>query len=618
MTDLTEFYGEQGLVIDKNFAFTSTSKSNGDLISEMRSNGLLVDFLDTTGNLVRVSVAATANSRPDKANERSGFYAYNQLDNNFVCIYGNWRTSQEWKFTSYNPNEMSAEQKRLMQTKLEESQKRREEAKAKKQEEVSIYAKEKFASANEVTDHNYLDDKKVKSYGLKTINGNLLIPVHSITKSDNGILVNDIKSLQYIFPDGSKKFVGGGEIKGNVFLIGCEATELPYLDTLILCEGYATGSSIFEATGLPVAVVFSANFCLTASVRLRKVTGAKFVIALDNDTSGIGEKNANEVVNAVSNCVSRLPSVTGDFNDLHLAKGLEQVKLELLESKFNIRQYAIRNLVEEPKPIEWLVDSFIPLGKPGIIAAVGGVGKSLSMIQLALGIATGGKWWGKNIMQKGSTVIFAAEDDLSEVHRRIASLDPLGLRFQSQYDVYVFPIPEQKEPMILLREEGVTSMAQELVEELKTIPNLQLVVFDPLQAFTTGNISSSNEVGQLWGSYCANISARLGVTCLTVHHLAKSALTNDSDDALSHRAEIRGASSITDSVRFAIAMWLADSDTCEKICMDQGIEFDRMAVVKASLVKSNSGNVDYQTKTLVRNGAVLEILDENKKSFEWD
>jgi hypothetical protein len=52
--------------------------------------------------------------------------------------------------------------------------------------------------------------------------------------------------------------------------------------------------------------------------------------------------------------------------------------------------------------------------------------------------------------------------------------------------------------------------------------------------------------------------------------------------------------------------------------MDQGIEFDRMAVVKASLVKSNSGNVDYQTKTLVRNGAVLEILDENKKSFEWD
>ena len=304
--------------------------------------------------------------------------------------------------------------------------------------------------------------------------------------------------------------------------------------------------------------------------------------------------------------------------DEYVEEGIEKLRLELLESKLNIRQYAIRNLVEKPKDIEWLVDSFIPLGKPGIIAAVGGVGKSLSMIQLALQIATGGQWWGKPVMQRGSTVIFAAEDDLHEVHRRIDSLDPLGKRFQSEYDVYVFPIPEQKEPMILLREEGVTPIASELIDELKTISNLQLVVFDPLQAFTTGNISSSNEVGQLWGSYCANISARLGVTTLTVHHLSKSALTNDSDDALSHRAEIRGASSITDSVRFAIAMWLADESTCERICLQEGMEIDRMAVVKASLVKSNSGNVDYGVKTLVRKGAVLEILDQKKQSFEWD
>ena len=42
-----------------------------------------------------------------------------------------------------------------------------------------------------------------------------------------------------------------------------------------------------------------------------------------------------------------------------------------------------------------------------------------------------------------------------------------------------------------------------------------------------------------------------------------------------------------------------------------------MSVVKASLVKSNSGNVDYGTKTLVRKGAVLEILEKHK-SFDWD
>ncbi len=617
MSDLTQFFGKQGIVLDKNLAFTNTSKSNADLIKEMQSHGLLVDYLDTTGALVRVPVSAGLNHRPDKGGERSGYYVYNQLDHHFVCIFGNWRTTFEGKFTSYNPNDMSAEQKRDLQAKLDDAQQRREEAKKIQHEQVSVYVKEKFASADEVKEHKYLTDKKVKNYGLKTINGNLLIGVYSITKNDKGVLVSDIKSLQYIYPNGDKKFASGGEVKGNIFLINCKPNELNNLDYLYIVEGYATGSSI-ASLGLPVAVVFSANFCLSALTRLRSMgINTKFVLCLDNDESGVGQKCANEVATAVSNSIVRLPSIIGDFNDLHLQQGIDQVELELLESKFNIRQYAIRNLVEAPKPIEWLVDSFIPLAKPGIIAAVGGVGKSLSMIQLALGVATGGNWWGKPIMQRGSSVIFAAEDDLNEVHRRIESLDPKGERFKSQYDVYVFPIPEQKEPLILLREEGVTSQAQELVEELKGIPNLKLVVFDPLQAFTTGNISSSNEVGQLWGSYCANISARLGVTTLTVHHLSKTALTNDSDDALSHRAEIRGASSITDSVRFAIAMWLADKDTCEKICLEQGIEVDRMAVVKASLVKSNSGNVDYGTKTLVRRGAVLEILEKNK-SFDWD
>jgi len=620
VADLTEYFGKAGLVVDKNFAFSGADKSLSDLISEMQGNGLVVDFIDTSGELVRVPVSATASNRPDKTNERSGWYVYNQLDADFVCLYGNWRTSLEQKFTSYNTNEMTVAQKRDLQVKVEEAQLRREEAKKTKQDEVALYVKDKYAKAGEVKEHKYLTDKRVENHGLRlTSTNNLMIPLHTIIKSsDTGLLVSRIRSLQYIFPDGSKKFASGGEVRGNIFLIGVEHHLLPTLETLVICEGYATGASIYEATGLPCAVVFSANFCLTATTRLRAITNSKFLLALDNDTSGVGEKCANEVASAVINCMVRLPSVIGDFNDLANAKGKDQLKLELLESKFNIRQYAIRNLVEEPKPIEWLVDSFIPLGKPGIIAAIGGVGKSLSMIQLALGIALGGKWWGKPILQKGSSVIFAAEDDLAEVHRRIDALDPLGLRFQSEYDVYVFPIPEQKEPMILLREEGITPQATELVDELKTIPNLQLVVFDPLQAFTTGNISSSNEVGQLWGSYCANISARLGVSCISVHHLSKSALSNDSDDALSHRAEIRGASSLVDSVRFAIAMWLADEDTCEKICIQEGVEIDRMSVVKAGLVKSNSGNVDYKTKTLIRRGAVLEILDENKKSFNWD
>jgi RecA-family ATPase len=315
-------------------------------------------------------------------------------------------------------------------------------------------------------------------------------------------------------------------------------------------------------------------------------------------------------VQAVINSCVRLPSEHGDFNDLYLRHGLEKVKAELVEHKLGIQKYAIRNLIGKPEPQKFLVEGLIPIGKPGILAAVGGVGKSLSVIQLALSICCGGRWWGKDIVERGNSVIFCAEDDLMEIHRRLDLLDPKGKRFNSSYEVYVFPIPEQKEPMILLREEGITPIAQELVEELKAIPDLKLVCFDPLQAFTTGNVSSSNEAGQLWGSYCANISARLGCATLTIHHLNKGALANDSDDAMSHRAEIRGASSITDSVRWAIAMWLASAEDCERICEEQRVAYERMSVVKAALVKSNSGNVDYTTKTLFRKDGVLEPLEE--------
>ena len=48
----------------------------------------------------------------------------------------------------------------------------------------------------------------------------------------------------------------------------------------------------------------------------------------------------------MTNACVRLPSEIGDYNDLYLKHGLDKVKQELTESKFNIKKYAIRNLIE--------------------------------------------------------------------------------------------------------------------------------------------------------------------------------------------------------------------------------------------------------------------------------
>ena len=479
--DLTKYLKRDVLYNDLGF---STGKSTHDLINEMQAQGLLVDFLEITGEIIRVPVQAI-NSKPDTGGQRSGYYVVNQVGEHMFCTYGNWKTGFEGKWSSIDTNTLSVVDKQALHKQMEQASAQAKEQRKLRQDEVAVEAQERMNICHEATEHEYLTNKKVKSYGLKQLNGNLIVPVYSTT--------GEIRSLQSIDKKGNKRFKSASEIKGNVFLIGTTFLDLKDIEKLIIVEGYSTAASVYEATQIPVACVFSANFTLDAVSKLRKLTGARFILALDNDENGVGEKKAQECASAVLNCAVRLPSERGDYNDLYLKHGLDKVKAELMEHKLGIQKYAIRNLVGTPEPQKFLVDGLIPIAKPGILAAVGGVGKSLSIIQLALAISCpGARWWGKDVKEHGNAVIFCAEDDLMEIHRRLDLLDPKGRRFNSSFDVYVFPVPEQKEPMILMREEGVTPIAQELVEELQAIPNLKLVCFDPLQAFTTGNVSSSN------------------------------------------------------------------------------------------------------------------------------
>ena len=89
------------------------------------------------------------------------------------------------------------------------------------------------------------------------------------------------------------------------------------------------------------------------------------------------------------NSVVKLPSIIGDFNDLHQQVGLESVKQEIEDFGLGIKRYAIKNLIGSPPPIEWLVDRFIPLKAPGVLSSVGGIGKSFLALQLALNLAKG-------------------------------------------------------------------------------------------------------------------------------------------------------------------------------------------------------------------------------------
>jgi len=65
-------------------------------------------------------------------------------------------------------------------------------------------------------------------------------------------------------------------------------------------------------------------------------------------------------------------------------------------------------------------------------------------------------------------------------------------------------------------------------------------------------------------------------------------------------------------MRFALALWLAND--FEQICMEQGVNPEPTRVVRASVVKTNSGDVDTSVMTLFRNdeSPVLDVLKKDK------
>jgi RecA-family ATPase len=79
------------------------------------------------------------------------------------------------------------------------------------------------------------------------------------------------------------------------------------------------------------------------------------------------------------------------------------------------------DLVGLPPVRRWHVDDLIPAEVPTLLNGDGGTGKSLLALQLGASTVLNGYWAGRAVAQ-GSCLYLSAEDDLSELHRRLADI----------------------------------------------------------------------------------------------------------------------------------------------------------------------------------------------------
>jgi len=259
-----------------------------------------------------------------KAKDTACWYVF-YSDGVAAGSFGNWREGFTQTWCSKAENTMTQAERDANSERIKAIQRQRAEALEQSQKQAAIEAQRRWDEAKPCTDHPYLTRKGIQPHGVKIEGGNLIIPL----RDEKGV----IWSLQTITPDGDKRFMLDGRVKGCYFTIG-DIENAKKLS--IVGEGFATGATDFEATGHTVIVAFNAgNLELVCKAISKRYTSSTIIIAGDDDwkiDGNPGRTKAIEAAKAVGALTIFPLFTTGrgdqdtDFNDLARLSGIEAVK----------------------------------------------------------------------------------------------------------------------------------------------------------------------------------------------------------------------------------------------------------------------------------------------------
>jgi len=262
-------------------------------------------------------------------------------------------------------------------------------------------------------------------------------------------------------------------------------------------------------------------------------------------------------------------------------------------------------------PRRYLVDGVFPMGQASLLAASGGVGKSFLGLSLALDVAAGNRGkplsashFGGELLVSGRAVYVSCEDDETEIHSR---LDALGGKPEK---LFALPLPSTGGAPIFFHSAvttkgpTTTSSWESFSVQVKSLPELALVVLDPLQSLCGLDLNQP-ENAQFVCSRVSALAAETGAAIIVMHHLRKGEATTFAEA----REAIRGSSGLVDGVRCVYALWLPSGDAkdgARKICRAVGGNYKPGRVVQGGVVKAN-GRANTAVTTFVRDDRGLLI-----------
>ena len=420
--------------------------------------------------------------------------------------------------------------------------------------EAARKAADLWSKANPHPDpnHAYLARKGVPAVVIRQMDDALMVPLYGADKAMTG--------LQFIQPDGQKRFITGTRKAGSWCVLKPEGIPPTDWSIILVAEGWATAASLHTATGHPVFIAFDCgNLSAVAQYIRQQFPAARLLFCADDDVHGKGQHHAHQAARQ-NNGMAIIPQWGGidmsherltDFNDLHRAVGLDAVRHQIDNALENFTTEPSRPANDAPETDEGdrqqrtgkrekppikpakaysiaeflsitlpprinLLSPWMPAQGLAMVYAPRGIGKTFFGLNVAYAVASGGSflcWKAEAPMRvmyiDGEMPAVTMQERLAAIvnsHEAEAAGDAL---------LIVTPDMQDGEPMPDLSTiEGQAAIAP-------LLEGVRLIVVDNISTLCrtgTENESDSWDVVQMW----ALKQRSAGRSVLFVHHAGKT------------------------------------------------------------------------------------------------
>lgn len=321
-----------------------------------------------------------------------------------------------------------------------------------------------------------------------------------------------ISTLQDITPEGIKRWRSGAKKASSFFPIGlkkAEDREKLFRTRVYICEGVATGLSVYLATGVPTIVAGDAGNLLPVSRLFSNST----IVADYDIPSHAGEEYAKEtgrpyiVVKDPEDASAKFDAddhrrkyglkALGDFISSHREDYF--LSLSQFRNKFRHTGYVVKHIINK--------------SSVNCIFGPSNAGKTFVMLDLALSVATGKEAWHGAKIHPGPVAYFCAEGQAAFPKRVEAWCQENGIEERAlEGEFWLHGVPEY------LSNEATM---EKVISEIDALPALPILVcLDTFIRFLEGDEKNSEDVTKFLNSL-EQLTAK-GISVLYTNHPGKN------------------------------------------------------------------------------------------------